>query len=154
MKVMKKLLSVMLVALLLVSAVPFAASAAEAVVGYKVELKIYVNEVYKETITEAAFSEAELDAWAALSAADLAGELGLSYYNPETDTVKGFANTRAEGATTLVYNIWIETAPVEAPVTRTSAPSLKGSAEIRHCAACRFAYQFVIVPQNSLRSVA
>ena len=113
--VMKKLLSVMLVALLLVSAVPFAASAAEAVVGYKVELKIYVNEVYKETITEAAFSEAELDAWAAFPVEELAAELGLSYYNPETDSVKGFANTRAEGATTLVYNIWIETAPVEAP---------------------------------------
>ena len=106
--VMKKLLSVMLVALLLVSAVPFAASAA----GYEVQLKIYVNEVYKETITEAAFSEAELDAWAAFSAEELASELGLSYYNPETDTVKGFANTRGEGATTLVYNIWIET-PVE-----------------------------------------
>lgn len=109
--VMKKLLSVMLVALLLVSAVPFQASAD----GYKVELKIYVNEAYKETITEAASSEAEMLAWADLSAADIVGELGLSYVDMEKDTIKGFANTPTEGATALVYNIWIETAPVEVP---------------------------------------
>lgn len=106
--VMKKLLSVMLVALLLVSAVPFQASAAE---GYTVELKFHVNEVYKETITESAYSLDELKAWADIPAKDLADAYCGDYYNPETDTVKGFANTMSENATTLTYNIWIETNP-------------------------------------------
>jgi len=108
--VMKKLLSVMLVALLLVSAVPFQASAD----GYKVELKFYVNESYKETITEEASSEAEMLAWADISAKDIADAYCGDYYNPAKDTVKGFANTPSEGATTLTYNIWI-TAVAETP---------------------------------------
>ena len=107
--VMKKLLSVVLVAILLVSAVPFQANAADG--GYSVQIKVYVNEEYKETLTESASSEAEMLAWKSLTAADIAEGLELSYYDPDNgDTVTGFANSALiNDGTTLVWNLWITT---------------------------------------------
>ena len=64
----KKLLSLLLVAMLLVSAVPFGALAAD---GYKVEFKIHVNESYRKSFFVEAFSEAEMMEWANFDADDL-----------------------------------------------------------------------------------
>ena len=64
----KKLLSLLLVAMLLVSAVPFATLAAD---GYKVEFKININESYKKSFFVEAFSEAEMMSWANLEADDI-----------------------------------------------------------------------------------
>jgi len=115
--VSKKLLSLLLVAMLLVSAVPFQALAEEA--GYTVKIVVHVNESTTETLSFDANSEAEMLAWRDLSAEDIVDALKdegeLSYVDPSKDQIDGFANTPVEGAKTLTWNLWITTSSGTTP---------------------------------------
>ena len=105
----KKLLSLLLVAMLLVSAVPFATMAAEEG-GYKVDLKIMVDESFKKTVSVPASSEAEMLQWLNFDGLDifefLAEEGELDAYG-DVELYSVVPNTPAEGATTLTLNVWL-----------------------------------------------
>jgi len=122
--VSKKLLSLLLVAMLLVSAVPFQAFAAD---GYKVNIVIHVNEATTETIVVEAFSADEMKQWANFSPEDIVEFLQeeegeLDYVDLSKDQIEGFANTPSEGATSLTYNIWITTSDTsDIPEDETAA---------------------------------
>lgn len=77
MKVSKKLLSMLLVVMLLLSAVPFQAFAAELITptGYTVKINAVVDGENKGTFTESASSENEANAWLEMAQSDPAGLL-------------------------------------------------------------------------------
>ena len=114
----KKLLSLLLVAMLLVSAVPFATLAAED--GYKVDLKIMVDESYKKTVSIPANSEEEMLEWLNFDGLDIfeflveEGELD-AYGDVELYSV--VPNTPSEGATTLTLNVWLVSAETDGEET-------------------------------------
>lgn len=129
MKVSKKLLSLLLVVMLLLSAVPFQAFAAELITpaGYTVKINAVVDGENKGTFTESAASEAEANAWLEAIKADPAGaldEYGVAVPSGATVTATG-----ALSGTTMNITITATSPAAPAPTTTNLTLTVYDSAD-------------------------